>query len=116
MVVDFDGRIVTQARPGPGECIVVAPINVDTLRHARKSRRAHQMQAHLRTECYPMYQTSQYPPHTLKDQEELTVTQIEQRIDAAKTRIGYLKTGESALTANIQDLLDILKNKGSESS
>src|SRR5262245_43800595 len=52
MVVDYDGRVVTQASPGPGERIVVAPINIDMLRYERKTRRAHQMLAHLRSESY----------------------------------------------------------------
>lgn len=40
MVVDYEGRILSQAAPGPGERIVVAPINIDMLRHERKTRRA----------------------------------------------------------------------------
>ena len=32
MVVDYDGRILAQADPGPGEKIVVAPIDIDALR------------------------------------------------------------------------------------
>ena len=43
MVVDFEGRIVTQATAGPGERIVVAPIDIGALRQERKTRRAHQM-------------------------------------------------------------------------
>ena len=37
--------------PGPGERIVVAPIDVSALRHERASR-GHQMLAHLRSEAY----------------------------------------------------------------
>ena len=33
MVVDFEGRILAQADPGPGEKIVVAPIDLGALRH-----------------------------------------------------------------------------------
>jgi hypothetical protein len=62
MVVDFDGRLLAQASPGPGERIVVAPIDISALRHERESRRGHHMLAHLRTEAYPVYRGHQYPP------------------------------------------------------
>ena len=39
MIVDYDGRIVTQASPGPGERIVVAPVNIDMLRHGEQQDR-----------------------------------------------------------------------------
>jgi predicted amidohydrolase len=61
-VVDFDGRLLAQASPGPGERIVVAPIDIHSLRHARATRTGHHMLAHLRTEAYPVYQKHQYPP------------------------------------------------------
>jgi formamidase len=62
MVVDFDGRILAQASPGPGERIVVAPIDISALRHERGARSGHQMLAHLRSEAYPVYSTHRYPP------------------------------------------------------
>jgi predicted amidohydrolase len=61
MIVDYDGRILSQADPGPGEKIVVGPIDVAALRHERASRRGHHMLAHLRTEAYPVYRTPLYP-------------------------------------------------------
>jgi len=57
-VVDFDGRLLAQASPGPGERIVVAPIDISALRHERETRRGHQMLAHLRPDAYPVYRTS----------------------------------------------------------
>src|SRR5215813_3388344 len=54
-VVDFDGRILADASPGPGERIVVAPVDVSALRHERQARSGHHMLAHLRTEAYPLY-------------------------------------------------------------
>src|SRR5688572_5409345 len=42
MVVDFEGRLLAQADPGPGEKIVVAPVDVAALRHERSVRRGHQ--------------------------------------------------------------------------
>jgi hypothetical protein len=61
-VVDFDGRILTAASPGPGERIIVAPIDITALRHEREIRSGHHMLAHLRTEAYPVYQEPRYPP------------------------------------------------------
>lgn len=52
MIVDFDGRILAQAEPGPGERIVVGPIDLAALRSERSRRRGHQMIAHRRTEVY----------------------------------------------------------------
>jgi hypothetical protein len=60
--VDFDGRILSEASPGPGERIVVAPIDVAAVRHERATRRGHHMLAHLRTEAYPIYRERIYPP------------------------------------------------------
>ena len=61
MVVDFDGRVLAQASPGPGERIVVAPVDVTALRHERATRRGHHMLAHLRTEAYPLYRGPRVP-------------------------------------------------------
>jgi predicted amidohydrolase len=61
-VVDFDGRILAEASPGPGERIVVAAIDITALRHEREARRGHSMLAHLRTEAYPVYSKHGYPP------------------------------------------------------
>jgi predicted amidohydrolase len=69
-VVDFDGRLLAQASPGPGERIVVAPVDISALRHERATRRGHHMPAHLRTEAYPVYKTHQYPSTLIDDQSE----------------------------------------------
>src|SRR6185503_6024113 len=61
-IVDFDGRMLAEASPGPGERIVVAPIDISALRHEREARRGHHMLAHLRTEAYPVYARHGYPP------------------------------------------------------
>jgi predicted amidohydrolase len=61
-IVDFDGRVLAEASPGPGERIVVAPIDITALRHERGSRRGHHMLAHLRSEAYPVYARHRYPP------------------------------------------------------
>lgn len=64
MIVDYDGRLLAQADPGPGEKIVVSPIDLTSLRHERERRLGHDMRAHLRTEAYPMYGHSIFPPGT----------------------------------------------------
>jgi len=61
-VIDFDGRILAEASPGPGERIVTAPIDISALRHERATRVGHHMAAHLRTEAYPVYGQHRYPP------------------------------------------------------
>jgi formamidase len=61
-IIDFDGRLLAEASPGPGERIVVAPIDISALRHERSTRTGHQMLAHLRTEAYPVYLGHRYPP------------------------------------------------------
>jgi predicted amidohydrolase len=87
MVVDFEGRLLAQADPGPGEKIVVAPIDVAALRHERKTRRGHQTLAHLRSECYPMYGRPWYPGE--RGGEKLTVESIDEAIAEAKGKLGY---------------------------
>jgi len=52
MVVDFDGRILAQADPGPHEKVVVAPIDIAALRHARATRQGHSFVSHLRPRAY----------------------------------------------------------------
>jgi formamidase len=61
-VVDFDGRMLAEASPGPGERIVVAPIDISAVRHERETRLGHDMLAHLRTEAYSVYTRHRYPP------------------------------------------------------
>jgi len=52
MVVDFDGRIMAQADPGPGQKIVVGPVDLGALREERRRRKGHALLSHLRTEAY----------------------------------------------------------------
>ncbi len=85
MVVDFDGRILAQASPGPGERIVVAPVDITALRHERKVRRGHHMLAHLRTEAYPVYRRHVFPPEG--GGTALSYEENEKRIDAVKRHL-----------------------------
>jgi formamidase len=61
-IVDFDGRMVAEASPGPGERIVVGPVDISALRHERSTRVGHHMLSHLRTEAYPVYRDRGYIP------------------------------------------------------
>lgn len=61
MVVDYDGRMLAQADPGPGEKIVVAEIDLDALRAARAQRLGHNPLAHLRREAYARSAFHGYP-------------------------------------------------------
>jgi len=79
MIVDYDGRIMSQTDPGPGEQIVVGPIDLAALRHERERRRGHHMLSHLRTEAYTGYQHPIFPhassaePPTIQSNEERIV-------------------------------------------
>ncbi len=87
MVVDFDGRILAQASPGPGERIVIAPIDIASLRHARKTRQSHQMMAHLRSGAYPMYGKEFFPAARGKAAEgHLSVESNNARISESKKK------------------------------
>jgi len=85
-IVDYDGRMLAEASPGPGERIVVAPIDITALRHERATRRGHHMLAHLRTEAYPVYRSPQYPPaeRTEAHAASLSFERNVELIDAAK--------------------------------
>lgn len=84
MIVDFDGRILAQADPGPHEKIVVGPIDLAAQRAQRDRRRGHQTVAHLRTEAYTGYAHPLYPvgrgiekPITVQGNEEANRRAIE---------------------------------------
>jgi hypothetical protein len=85
-VIDFDGRILAAASPGPGERIVVAPIDISALRHEREVRRGHHMLSHLRTEAYPIYSRPVFPPSGAA----LSYDENNERIDRAKERLDQL--------------------------
>jgi predicted amidohydrolase len=79
MIVDYDGRVVSQADPGPGEKIVVGPVDVAAVRAERERRLGHHMLAHRRAETYRLAGRPAYPagsagagPLTIKRNEEAT--------------------------------------------
>jgi predicted amidohydrolase len=85
MVVDYDGRILAQTDPGPGEAVVVAPIDVNTLRTERLRRVGHDMRAHLRTEIHPYMRNSYLPPAGAG---RIDDESLRRRIRTAKERVG----------------------------
>lgn len=87
MVVDYDGRILAQASAGPGERIVVAPVDISALRHERAVRRGHHMLAHLRTEAYPVYGVHIYPPKLSGGEGALSYEGNNELIDESKRRL-----------------------------
>ncbi|MGE3958535.1 MAG: nitrilase-related carbon-nitrogen hydrolase [Vicinamibacterales bacterium] len=91
-VVDFDGRLVAEASPGPGERIVVAPVDISALRHERASRVGHHMLAHLRSEAYPVYRQDGYSPR-VDPRAPLTYEENVTRISEAKRKFEQKSVG-----------------------
>ena len=79
--------IIHQASPGPGERIVVAPVDVTALRHERRVRRGHHMLAHLRTEAYPVYGQSYYPAGSHTKATDLSFEENRSIIEKVKNRL-----------------------------
>jgi formamidase len=84
MIVDYDGRILAQADPGPGEKVVVGPVDVAALRSERARRVGHDMRAHLRSELHTYLQRSWLAPGGSKP---LDKSGIERRIRSAKRKL-----------------------------
>lgn len=84
MVVDYDGRILAQADAGPGEKVVVGPIDIEALRAERARRTGHDMRAHLRSEAHRYLGRSWLAPGGAR---ELAQKDIERRIDDAKRKL-----------------------------
>jgi predicted amidohydrolase len=86
MVVDYDGRILAQADPGPGEKVVVAPIDLAALRTERERRKGHDLRGHLRSELHNYLGRSWLPP-ALPGGHPHNTEQILDRIAEGKRRI-----------------------------
>jgi len=86
-IVDFEGRLLADASPGPGERIVVAPVDISALRHEREVRRGHSMLAHLRTEAYPVYRKNFYSPKSNDAEATLSYEENNRLIDESKSRL-----------------------------
>jgi predicted amidohydrolase len=83
MIVDYDGRILAQAESGPGERVVVAPIDIRALRAERSRRTGHDMLSHLRTQTHSYMQTPRLSPAA---SHPITGDDIRDRIADAKSR------------------------------
>lgn len=86
MVVDHDGRVLAQAERGPGERILVGPVDLAALRAARERRRGHHMLAHLRSEAYPLARAPRYPAGSAAGGPP-TIESQERNIRAGRTRL-----------------------------
>ncbi|MBQ18643.1 MAG: nitrilase [Planctomycetaceae bacterium] len=86
MVVDYDGRILAQADPGPGEKVVVAPIDLAGLRAERERRIGHDMRSHLRSEIHTYLKQPWLPAGD--GQHPLTGDGIRTRITEGRQRTG----------------------------
>jgi len=84
MGVDFDGRILAQADPGPGEKVVVAPIDLAALRDARARRRGHDMRGHFRAE---VHRYASRPQFAAAGSADISIASNEARIAEGKARI-----------------------------
>ena len=93
MVVDYDGRILAQADPGPGEKVVVAPVDIAALRAERARRRGHDMRAHLRSEAYDYARAAVLPR---ADASPIDLASIEARIAQARARCDALRGAGAA--------------------
>ena len=85
MVVDYDGRVLAQADPGPGEKIVVAPVDIAAVRAERERRSGHAFLAHRRTEVYRHANAPAYPAGAAAAG-PITITGNDDRTRAAKER------------------------------
>jgi predicted amidohydrolase len=86
MVVDFDGRVLAQAERGPGERILVGPVDLAALRAARERRRGHHLLAHLRSEAYAGAAMPVYPAGTAGTRPP-TIASQEANIVAGRSRL-----------------------------
>ncbi len=86
MVVDYDGRILAQADPGPGEKVIVAPIDIAQLRSERARRIGHDMRSHFRAEVHSYGRTPWFASAAREDH-PLTADSVRARIDSSKRRL-----------------------------
>ena len=80
MIVDFDGRILASAGENAGEKIVIAPIDLDALRHEKKRRQGHDTLAHYRKNAYGYHKQKRLEIDTNVP----TINTLKTRIENAK--------------------------------
>ncbi|MCS7238951.1 MAG: hypothetical protein NZ899_11890 [Thermoguttaceae bacterium] len=96
MLVDYDGRILAQAEPGPGEKVVVGPIALETLRAERTRRFGHDMLSHLRSEAYTYLRQPRFPPANKEAEDPAgiwTDKGVRLRIARGKKKLGFAGQG-----------------------
>ena len=84
MVVNYDGLILAQADTGPGEKVVVAPIDINSLRAERDRRKGHDMRAHFRSEIHDYSRGSYLSP---AGDSPTTIDDLKRRIKSSKSNI-----------------------------
>ncbi|MGA2065085.1 MAG: nitrilase-related carbon-nitrogen hydrolase [Thermoguttaceae bacterium] len=92
MIVDYDGRVLSQVEPGPGDRTVVGPIDLAALRAERDRRRGHHLLAHLRTEAYPLYRQPIYPAGGIRGGSHSTAAN-EDATRRARDALGRMRGG-----------------------
>ncbi|MBT8132064.1 MAG: nitrilase, partial [Gammaproteobacteria bacterium] len=85
MLVDYDGRVLSQADPGPGEKVVVAPIDIARLRQERARRLGHDMRSHYRAELHSYGRTQMLAP---AGDDKIDGESLRQRIASARNKLG----------------------------
>ncbi|RPG51995.1 MAG: nitrilase [Gammaproteobacteria bacterium TMED1] len=88
MIVDYDGRILSQADPGPGEKVVVAPINIQALRDEKARRLGHDTITHSRSGLYTYLSSESLEPA----KGDITIESLKKRILYAKEKNSQKKT------------------------
>ena len=88
MIVDYDGRILSQADPGPGEKVVVAPINIQALRDEKTRRLGHDTVTHSRSGLYTYLSSESLEPA----KGDITIESLKKRILYAKDKNSQKKT------------------------
>jgi predicted amidohydrolase len=86
MIVDHDGRVLAQADPGPGEKIVVGPVDVAAVRAERERRTGHHLLAHRRVEAYRHAASPGYPAGGAANG-PLTMAENDRRTREVKARL-----------------------------
>ncbi|MFK8028933.1 MAG: nitrilase-related carbon-nitrogen hydrolase [Gammaproteobacteria bacterium] len=84
MVVDYDGRVLAQADSGPGERVVIAPINIQQLRDERTRRQGHDMRSHMRTSAHTYYQHEYLTP---AGNGPISIDSLNERISQSKNTV-----------------------------
>jgi formamidase len=81
-IIDWDGRIIAQAAPGPGERVALGPIDIDMLRWVRQTQVQHNIPCQLRTEAYPCYRNTYYPTGLGTERFSGTMPEVTERLTA----------------------------------